>query len=65
MHNFKTNGNFSKYLSLTNLFRLKISYNRDLVVGLEKVVIRGGNCQGNRKLGAQLEHSARAILRRN
>ena len=42
MHNFKTNGNFSKYLSLTNLFRLKISYNRDLVVGLEKVVIRGG-----------------------
>ena len=65
MHNFKTNGNFSKYLSLTNLFRLKISYNRDLVVGLEKVVIRGGNCQGSRKLGAHLEHSARAILRRN
>ena len=52
MHNFKTNGNFSKYLNLTNLFRLKISYNRNLVVGLEKVVIRGGNCQGNRKLGA-------------
>ena len=65
MHNFKTNGNFSKYLSLTNLFRLKISCNRYLVVGLEKVVIRGGNCQGNRKLGAKLEHFARAILRRN
>ena len=65
MNNFKTNGNFSKYVSLTNLFRLKISYNRNLVVGLEKVVIRGGNCQGNRKLGAQLKHSARAILRRN
>ena len=65
MHNFKTNGNFSKYLSLTNLFRLKISYNRNLVVGLEKVVIRGGNCPGNRKLGAQLKHSARAILHRN
>ena len=25
---------------------------RFLVVGLEKVVISGGNCQGNRKLGA-------------
>ena len=27
MHNFKTNGNFSKYLSLTYSFRLKINYN--------------------------------------
>ena len=26
MHNFKMNGNFSKYLSLTNPFRLKINY---------------------------------------
>ena len=30
MHNFKTNGNFSKYLSLTTSFRLKINYNDSL-----------------------------------
>ena len=37
MHNFKTNGNFSKYLSLTNLFRLKISYNDSLSAILKKL----------------------------
>ena len=32
----------------------------------KKVVIRGGNCQGNRKLGADpAKHFARTILRRN
>ena len=40
---------------------------RFLVVGLEKVVISRGNCQGNRlELELELgEHFARAILRRN
>ena len=37
MHNFKKNGNFSKYLSLTNLFRLKISYNDSLSAILKKL----------------------------
>ena len=37
MHNFKTNGNFSKYLSLTNLFRLKISNNDSLSAILKKL----------------------------
>ena len=37
-----------------------------LVVGLEKVVFREGNHQGNRKLRADpAEHFARAIQRRN
>ena len=37
-----------------------------LVVGLEKVVFREGNRQGNRKLRADpAEHFARAIQRRN
>ena len=37
-----------------------------LVVGLEKVVFREGNCQGNRKLRADpASHFAQAIQRRN
>ena len=38
-----------------------------LVVGLEKVVFREGNCQGNRKLRADpaLKHFAGTIQRRN
>ena len=37
-----------------------------LVVGLEKVVFREGNCQGNRKLRANpAYHFTRAIQRRN
>ena len=37
-----------------------------LVVGLEKVVFREGNCRGNRKLRADPAlHFARAIQRRN
>ena len=37
-----------------------------LVVGLEKVVFREGNCQGNRKLRADpARHFSRAIQRRN
>ena len=37
-----------------------------LVVRLEKVVLREGNCRGNRKLGADpAQHFARAIQRRN
>ena len=37
MHNFKMNGNFSKYLSLTNSFRLKINYHESLSAILKKI----------------------------
>ena len=37
MHNFKTNGNFSKYLSLTCSFRLKINYNDSLSAMFKKI----------------------------
>ena len=58
------------YILYTDLYtftmvNMECKKHRFLVVGLEKVVIRGGNCQGNRKLGAKLAHFARAILRRN
>ena len=37
-----------------------------LVVSLEKVVFKEGNCQGNRKIRADpAKHLTRAILRRN
>ena len=36
MHNFKMNGNFSKYLSLINSFRLKINYHDSLSAILKK-----------------------------
>ena len=36
MHNFKMKGNFSKYLSLTNSFRLKINYRDSLSAILKK-----------------------------
>ena len=38
MHNFRTNGNFSKYLSLTYSFRLKINYNDSLSAMLQKFI---------------------------
>ena len=37
MHNFKTNGNLSKYLSLTYSFRLKINYNGSLSAMFKKI----------------------------
>ena len=37
MHNIKTNGNFSKYLSLTYSFRLKINYNDSLSAMFKKI----------------------------
>ena len=37
MHNFKKNGNFGKYLSLTYLFRLKINYNDSLSAMFKKI----------------------------
>ena len=37
MHNFKTNGNFNKYLSLTYSFPLKINYNDSLSAMFKKI----------------------------
>ena len=58
MHNFKTNGNFSNYLSLTNLFRLKISYNDSLSAILKKTTriqsIHGSNCLHRLNQGQEL-----------
>ena len=38
MHNFRTNGNFSKYLSLTYSFRLKINDDDSLSAMLQKFI---------------------------
>ena len=37
MDKVRTNGNFSKYLSLTYSFRLKINYNNSLSAMLKKI----------------------------
>ena len=47
MHNFRANGNFSKYLSFTNSSRLKINYNDSLSAMLKNtriLSIHGSNC---------------------